>query len=86
MVFDRHKGELYRLYRLALREQPDLGGKIVLEIAIDRAGVPTRCGVKSSQLNAPDLENKLCERIKLFRFDPGIPSTLIKEIWFVAAK
>jgi hypothetical protein len=85
-VFDRNKGQLYRLYRLALKDQPDLKGKIVLEIQIGAAGVPLRCDVKSSQLHAPDLENKLCERIKLFRFDPQAPTTFLKKIEFYPAK
>jgi hypothetical protein len=86
IAFDRHKGELYRLYRLALRDRPDLKGQIVLEIDIDRAGVPTRCRVRSSQLDSPDLENKLCERVRLFRFDTQGPATFVKEIWFHPAK
>jgi protein TonB len=69
LIFDRNKGAIYALYSRALRDKPDLKGKLVLELTISPAGEITRCSVVSSELNDPDLERKLVARIKLFRFE-----------------
>src|ERR1043165_4298123 len=69
MVFDRNKGAIYALYTRALRDKPDLQGKLVLELTIDSDGAVTRCEVVSSELNDPELERKLVARIKLFQFE-----------------
>ncbi len=36
--FDRNKGALYALYTRALRERPELQGKLVLEVTVDPSG------------------------------------------------
>jgi protein TonB len=69
LVFDRNKGAIYALYTRALRDKPDLQGKLVLELTIAADGSVTRCEVVSSELNDPELERKLVARVKLFRFD-----------------
>lgn len=69
LVFDRNKGAIYALYTRALRDRPDLQGKLVLELTISPAGEITRCSVVSSELNDPELERKLVARVKLFRFE-----------------
>ena len=69
LVFDRNKGAIYSIYTRALRDKPELKGKVVLELTISPAGEITRCEVVSSELNDPDLERKLVSRIKLFRFE-----------------
>lgn len=69
LVFDRNKGAIYALYSRALRDKPELKGKLVLELTISPAGDITRCAVVSSELNDPDLERKLVARIKLFKFE-----------------
>lgn len=69
MVFDRNKGAIYALYNRALRNDPTLEGKLVLRLTISPDGVVTFCEVESSELNDPDLERKLVQRVKLFRFD-----------------
>jgi periplasmic protein TonB len=69
MVFDRNKGAIYALYTRALRDKPDLQGKLVLELTIGSDGSVTRCEVVSSELNDPELERKLVARVKLFRFE-----------------
>jgi hypothetical protein len=84
-VFDRYKGAIYAMYGRALRDQPRLAGKIIFEVDIDAAGVPTQCRVKSSQLHAPEFENKLCDRIKQFRFSPQTPTTFTKELTLISA-
>lgn len=69
LVFDRNKSAIYALYSRALRTNPDLKGKLVLEITIASDGSVTNCTVVSSELNDPDLERKLVARVKLFRFE-----------------
>jgi len=69
MVFDRNKGAIYALYTRALRDKPDLQGKLVLELTIAADGSVMKCAVVSSELNDPELERKLVARIKLFQFE-----------------
>jgi TonB family protein len=69
LVFDRNKGAIYALYSRALRERPDLQGKLVLEFTIAPSGEVTMCRVVSSELKDPELEQKIVARVKLFRFE-----------------
>ncbi|HEY1725832.1 MAG TPA: AgmX/PglI C-terminal domain-containing protein [Steroidobacteraceae bacterium] len=69
LVFDRNKGAIYALYGRALRDIPDLQGKLVLEFTIAPSGEVTECHVVSSELKNPDLESKIVARVKLFRFE-----------------
>ncbi|HEY5809818.1 MAG TPA: AgmX/PglI C-terminal domain-containing protein [Povalibacter sp.] len=69
LIFDRNKGAIHALYTRALRDQPDLMGKVVLELTIAPSGEITSCRVVSSELNNPDLERKLVARVKSFRFE-----------------
>jgi protein TonB len=69
LVFDRNKGAIYALYNRALRDNPALQGKVVLELTIAPWGEVTNCRVISTDLNDPELERKLIARVKLFRFE-----------------
>lgn len=69
LVFDRNKGAIYALYTRALRDKPDLQGKVVLELTIAADGSIQRCEIVSSELNDPELERKLIARVKSFRFE-----------------
>jgi len=69
LVFDKNKSAIYALYSRALRDNPSLQGKLVLQITIAPSGEVTACSVVSSDLNDPELERKLVSRIKLFRFE-----------------
>jgi TonB family protein len=69
LVFDRNKGAIYALYTRALRDKPDLQGKVVLELTIGADGSVEKCAIVSSELNDPELERKLIARVKSFRFD-----------------
>jgi protein TonB len=69
LVFDKNKSAIYALYSRALRDNPSLQGKLVLQITIASSGEVTACSVLSSDLNDPELERKLVSRIKLFRFE-----------------
>jgi protein TonB len=69
--FDRNKGALYALYGRALRDQPELAGKLVLEFTIAPSGEITMCRVVSSELKDPELEKKIVARVRLIRFKPS---------------
>lgn len=87
IVFDRNKGALYALYGRALRDKPDLAGKLVLEFTIAPSGEITACRVVSSELNDPELEKKIVARVRLIRFKPAEvePLTVSKPIDFFPA-
>jgi protein TonB len=69
LVFDKNKGAIFALYNRALRRDPSLEGKLVLRLTIDPNGTVSFCEVVSSELGDEDLERKLVQRIKLFRFE-----------------
>jgi TonB family protein len=68
LVFERHKGAIYALYNRALRDDPSLQGKVVLELTIAPGGDVTNIRLVSSELKAAELENKLLARIRQFDF------------------
>lgn len=76
LVFDRNKGVIYNLYARALREHPELQGKLVLEFTIAPSGEVTMCRVVSSELHNEDLESKIVTRVKSFRFEPKDVETI----------
>ncbi len=69
LIFDRNKGAIYALYNRALRNNPALQGKVVLELTIAPSGEVTQCRIVSSELKDEELEHKLVARVKLFRFE-----------------
>jgi TonB family protein len=69
LTFDRNKGAIYSIYSRALRDNPDLKGKIVLEITISPNGDVLNCVVISSELKDAELERKLIARVKTFKFE-----------------
>jgi protein TonB len=69
LVFDRNKGVIFALYNRALRADPTLEGKLVLRLTIDPSGAVTLCEVVSSELSDEELERRLVQRIKMFRFE-----------------
>jgi TonB family protein len=87
IVFDRNKGALYALYGRALRDAPELQGKLVLEFTIAPSGEITMCRVVSSELKDPELEKKIVARVRLIRFKAADvePLTVSKPIDFFPA-
>ena len=67
LVFERNKGAIYAIYNRALREEPALQGKVVLELKIAPSG-EAECRIVSSELRSPELESKLLARIRQFNF------------------
>ena len=68
LVFERNKGAIYAIYNRALREDPSLQGKVVLELKIAPSGEVTGVRIVSSELHAAELESKLLARIRQFNF------------------
>ncbi len=68
LVFERNKGAIYAIYNRALRDDPALQGKVVLELKIAPSGAVEGLRIVSSELKAEDLEKKLLARIRQFDF------------------
>jgi periplasmic protein TonB len=68
LVFERNKGAIYALYNRALRDDPALQGKVVLELKIAPSGAVDGVRILSSELKAAELEGKLLARIRQFDF------------------
>lgn len=87
LVFDRNKSAIYAIYSRALRDNPALQGKVVLEVSIAPSGEVTECRIVSSELGDPELERKLVARVKMFRFEAKevAPMTTTKPIEFFPA-
>jgi TonB family protein len=69
LVFTRNKGAIDAMYARALRDNPALQGKVVLELTIAPSGDITAARIVSSELNDKEFESKLLARIRLFKFD-----------------
>ena len=69
LVFDKNKGSIFSLYNRALRRDPTLQGKLDLRLTIEPSGAVTACEVVSSELGDPEMERKLVQRVKMFRFE-----------------
>ncbi len=69
LVFDKNKGAIFALYNRALRRDPSLEGKLVLRLTIAPNGRVTSCEIVSSDLGDLELERKLVQRVRMFRFE-----------------
>src|SRR5271154_6032831 len=76
LVFTKNKGAIDAMYARALRDNPALQGKVVIELTIAPSGDITAARIVSTDLNDPEFENKLLERIRLFKFDAKDVATL----------
>jgi TonB family protein len=77
LVFERNKGAIYAIYNRALREDPALQGKVVVELKIAPSGGVVDCRVVSSELHASELESKLLARIRQFDFGAKDVDTMV---------
>lgn len=68
LIFDQNKGKLYSVYNRALRKNPGLKGKIILQLTIAPNGKVVKIKVISSELDDTKLEAGLLSRIRLFDF------------------
>jgi protein TonB len=69
LVFTKNKGAIDAMYARALRDNPALQGKVVLELTIAPSGDITAARIVSSDLNDKEFEAKLLARIRLFKFE-----------------
>ncbi len=67
-VFDRNKGAIFAIYNRALRKDPTLQGKVVLQLVIDPRGSVQNITVVASELEDEALVAKILKRIRLFDF------------------
>jgi TonB family protein len=87
LVFDRNKSAIYAIYSRALRDNPALQGKVVLEVTIAPSGDVTDVRIVSSELADAELERKLVARVRMFKFEARdvAPMTTTKPIDFFPA-
>lgn len=87
LVFDKNKGAIYALYTRALRDNPAMQGKVVIELTIAPSGDITSARIVSSELKDPIFEAKMLARIRLFKFEAKdvAPLTTTKPIDFFPA-
>jgi TonB family protein len=76
LVFTRNKGAIDAMYARALRDNPALQGKVVVELTISPSGDITAARIVSSEIHDPEFENKLLARIRLFKFEAKDVATL----------
>src|SRR5690606_20280366 len=67
-VFDQNKTAIYAIYNRALRTNPSLQGKVLLELVIEPYGRVSSCKVLSSALGDPEREGRIVARVKMFNF------------------
>jgi len=77
LVFQKNKGSIFSLYSRALRRDPTLQGKVVLELTIAPSGHVTNVRIVSSEIKNAQLLEQLKARVRLFRFQPKNVDTLI---------
>ncbi len=77
LVLERNKPALYAIYNKAIREDPTLQGRVVVELTIAPTGAVTACHFVSSELKSPELEQKLLARFSLLSFGSEDVETLI---------
>jgi len=76
LVFTKNKGAIDAMYARALRDNPALQGKVVLELTISPSGDITAARIISSDLSDKEFESKLLARIRLFKFEAKDVGTL----------
>jgi hypothetical protein len=67
-VLDANQGAVYSLYRRALREDPSIEGKLTVKLVIAPDGSLAALTLIDSELDAPELVQKLLARIGLINF------------------
>ncbi len=67
-VFDTNKGAIFAIYNRALRSDPTLQGKVLLELVIDPSGRVTNVKIVDSEMQDQSLMSKIMSRIRMFDF------------------
>lgn len=74
-VFDTNKGAIFAIYNRALRQDPTLQGKVLLELVISPAGQVMDVKVVASELEDETVVAKILSRVRLFDFGARDVST-----------
>lgn len=67
-VFDTNKGAIFAIYNRALRADPTLQGKVILELVISPAGQVMDVKVVASEIDDESVVAKIVNRVRLFNF------------------
>lgn len=67
-TLERQKGGVFALFNKASRNNPELGGRFIFKFVIQPSGQVTNLKLVSSELNSPELEQKMLEMIKKIDF------------------
>ncbi len=67
-VFDTNKGAIFAIYNRALRADPTLQGKVILELVISPAGQVMDVKVVASEIDDETVVAKIVNRVRLFNF------------------
>ncbi len=67
-TFDQNKAALFSIYNRALREDPLLEGQVLLELLISPEGEVLEVAVVESELDRPELEERIANRVRMFSF------------------
>lgn len=67
-TIDGYSSLLDNLYQESLKKQPEAKGKIVLKIIIEPSGVISDLSLVKSELNLPELEEKVIELLRGINF------------------
>lgn len=80
LMFQKNRGAIDSIYNRALRANPSLRGKLVLEITIAPNGSVSNVRILSSELHDDELEKKIISRVRLFKFEPrnNVDTTTVK--------
>jgi len=77
-VLDANKGAIYAIYRKALRSDPSLQGKLTVNLQIEPNGSVSKVKLVFSELEYPEVEQKLLNRIRLINFgEQQVTQTLL---------
>jgi len=74
-VFDTNKGAIFAIYNRALRQDPTLQGKVVLELVISPSGQVMDVKVVASEIDDETVVAKIVNRVRLFDFGARDVST-----------
>ena len=80
LVMEKNKAAIYAIYNRALRDDPGLTGKVVIQLKIAPSGEVMDCQVASSELHAAEFERKLLARIR--QFDFGAKDVAVMELTY----
>jgi hypothetical protein len=67
-VFDTNKGAIFAIYNRALRQDPTLQGKVILELVISPAGDVMDVKVVASEIDDETVVAKIVSRVRMFNF------------------